>query len=397
MRLAGWFVMVSSLAVTAVSCGFFDPLHPYDQEPVDTSVSWQRYMGGSGDEVGYSVQQTSDGGFIIVGDTSSYGAGGSDVWLIKTDASGAVEWSKTFGGTGDDSGRCVVQTQDGGYVIAGSTTSFGHGLADVYVIKTDGNGNEQWHATYGGTSNDDGAAVTCTGDGGYAIVGTSSSFGGVTSAYLIKTDSKGGEEWQQTYSEGLQILGRCVRQTADGGYIIAGEVTPSDPLDTDAYLLKTDTSGNKTWSMRYGREFLDSATWIEPTPDGGYAFSGYTHSYGAGDFNAWLVKTDSMGNAQGNGATFGLNADDRAEHVLPTPDGGFVLAGMTKSYEGWEQAWLVKTDATGVLQWDKRFGGNGDEWGYCVALTSDGGYVMTGSTDPARSGVRDVYLIYYKP
>ena len=118
MRLAGWWVTVLFLAVTAVSCGFFDPLHPYDQEPVDTSVSWQTYMGGTGDEVGYSVQQTSDRGFIIVGDTSSFGAGGVDIWLVKTDVSGTVQWSKTFGGSEDDHGRCVVQTQDGGYIIA---------------------------------------------------------------------------------------------------------------------------------------------------------------------------------------------------------------------------------------------------------------------------------------
>jgi hypothetical protein len=392
MRLAGWFVMVSSLAVTAVSCGFFDPLHPYDQEPVDTSVSWQRYMGGSGDEVGYSVQQTSDGGFIIVGDTGSFGAGGIDIWLVKTDASGTVQWSKTFGGSEDDHGRCVVQTPDGGYIIAGFTTAGGQSY--VYQVKTDQNGDRKWDSTFSKASVDDRAAVTCTADGGYAIVSSTSSVTTYPVVYLVKTDGSGVETWHQTYDEGTQTLGRFIRQTADGGYIIAGEIA-NNSLDTDGYLLKTNASGQKVWSRKYGLEYPDSATGVELTTDG-YVLSGFTRSYGRGDFNAWLIRTDSQGNEQWD-KTFGLDAYDRAEHVQTTPDGGFILAGMTKSYGGWEQAWLIKTDSTGALQWHKTFGGSGVDWAYCAALTADGGYVATGFTESFGAGGKDAYLIYYRP
>ena len=393
MRLAGCWVTVLFLAVTAVSCGFFDPLHPYDQEPVDTSVSWQTCMGGSGDEVGYSVQQTSDRGFIIVGDTSSFGAGGVDIWLVKTDASGTVQWSKTFGGSEDDHGRCVVQTPDGGYIIAGFTTSGGQSY--VYQVKTDEKGDWKWDRTFNKASVDNRAAVTCTADGGYAIVSSTSSVTTYPVVYLVKTDGSGAETWHQTYDEGTQTLGRFIRQTEDGGYIIAGEMA-NNSVDTDGYLLKTNASGQKVWSRKYGIEYPDTATGVDVTTDGGYVFSGYTRSYGAGDFNAWLVRTDSAGAVLGGGA-YGLNSYDVAESVRATPEGGFILAGMTKSYEAWEQAWLIKTDSTGTLQWQKRFGGNGVDWAYSVALTADGGYIATGFTESFGAGGKDVYLIYYRP
>ncbi len=393
MKLAGWPVVVVFLQFVVGSCGYFDLLHPYDTGPVHESITWERTFGGSGDDVGYSVQQTKDGGFIIVGDTSSYGAGGVDIWLIKTDASGVLEWSKTFGGSGDDHGCCVVQTPDGGYVIAGFSASGGQSY--LYLVKTDETGDQKWATTFGSASLDDRAEVICTGDGGYAIVSSTSSVATYPVVYLAKTDGDGVEKWHRTYDEGSQTLGRAIRQTADGGYIIAGEIA-NNSLDTDGYLLKTNGTGDKVWSVKYGIEYPDSATGVDLTQDGGYVLSGYTRSYGAGDFNAWLVRASSQGGLQW-GNTFGDDAYDRADHVLTTPDGGFILVGMTRSYEGWDQAWLIKTDEAGALQWDKRFGGSGNEWGYCVALTSDSGYVMTGSTDPTRGGVRDVYLVYYRP
>ncbi|MBF0302921.1 MAG: hypothetical protein HQK73_07765, partial [Desulfamplus sp.] len=190
-------------------------------------------------DYGNSVYPTSDGGFIVTGYTSSIGAGGNDVYLIKTDSNGNELWSKTFGGKNDDYGRSVYPTRDGGFIVTGYTSSIGAGESDVYLIKTDSNGNEIWSKTLGGKSSDYGNSVYPTSDGGFIITGNTSSIGaGSSDVYLIKTDSNGNELWSKTLGGKKYDYSYSVYPTSDGGFIITGYTFPDNIL-----LIKTDKYG----------------------------------------------------------------------------------------------------------------------------------------------------------
>ncbi len=168
--------------------------------PQGPDTLWTKAFGGTNEDYGRSVQETSDGGYIIAGYTKSFGAGSYDVYLIKTDANGDTTWTKTYGGSNIDQGYSVEQTSDGGYIIAGNSKSFGAGLDDVYLIKTDANGDTTWTKTYGGSNIDQGYSVEQTSDGGYIIAGYTKSFGaGSYDVYLIKTDANGDTTWTKTY------------------------------------------------------------------------------------------------------------------------------------------------------------------------------------------------------
>jgi hypothetical protein len=387
-------VAIGCLLAAVASCwGRFDPLHPY--ELPDSVVTWEKYL-GDGEDFGSAVRQTADGGYIVVGTTDIGGAGENDLLQLKTDEAGNVQWSRTFGGSKEDYGRFGLPTADGGDVLVGSTRSFGAGAKDAYLVKTDSSGIEQWSRTYGGTASDEGWCVQCTGDGGYIVTGLTSSLGaGNCDVYLVKTDSSGIEQWSRTFGQAYEDCGYSVRQTTDGGYIIAGLTEGLTEGEDNAYLIKTDSDGVLQWSQVFGGAELDSGTCVLQVA-GGYLLVGYTHSFGAGDFDAWMIRTDDAGEEQWS-RTYGGGAWDRADWVEPTSDGGYIVAGMSKSFNAWEQAWLIKTDDTGAEQWSRAFGGAGDEWAHSVQQTADGGYILVGSTNSLHAGDLDVYLVYYRP
>jgi hypothetical protein len=289
-----------------------------------------------------------DGGYIVTGYIWPHGAGSADVWLVKTDANGDTSWTRTFGGEGDDAGNSVQQTQDGGYVIAGTTYSYGAGQGDVWFIKVDADGSLAWCKTFGGVSYDEGESVQQTQDGGYIIAGTTWSYGaGWHDVWLIRTDAAGDTVWTRTFGGAQEDWGGSVQQTRDGGYVIVGGTMSHGAGSADVWLVKTDANGDTSWTRTFGGEGDDAGNSVQQTQDGGYIVTGYTRSYGAGGYDVWLIKTDANGDTAWT-RTFGGSSDDEGYSVQPTSDGGYIIAGCTGSFgAGGYDVWLIKTDAEG--------------------------------------------------
>jgi len=263
-----------------------------------TSVSaqpdslWSRTFGGSGSDGCSSVQQTTDGGYILGGETTSYGAGGSDFWLVKVDADGDSPWSRTFGGSDDDVCFSVQKTTDGGYILGGMTMSYGAGECDFWLVKTDANGDSLWSRTFGGSSNDICWSVQQTTDGGYILAGYTWSYGaGYWDFWLIRTDANGDSLWSRTFGGSDYDACSSVQQTTDGGYILGGGTNSYGAGGLDFYLVKTDAGGTQLWDTTFGGSSDDVCLSVQQTPGGGYILGGYTGSYGAGSEDFWLVKT----------------------------------------------------------------------------------------------------------
>jgi hypothetical protein len=370
---------------------------PRAQEP-DPELEWEKRYGGSYNDFIRFVQQTSDNGYIMVGDTYSPSNGGSDVYLVKTDSAGNVVWQKNFGGIGHDCGYCVRQTSDGGYILIGDTESCGNGGYDMYLIKVSASGNKQWENTFGGTGNDFGSSVWVNNDGTFILAGETNSFGtGGSDIYLVKVDATGTEIWGVYMDWAEHDWLASVRTTNDGGIVVAGGTMSFGAGSSDALLCKIDASGDTMlWGMVYGGTQYDTACDLELTSDGGFAVAGHTASFGAGSDDAYLIKADASGNMQW-GKYYGGQYSDGAMSVRQTSDGGYLLGGVTFSYgEGNSNCYLVKTDSAGLKLWEKTHGGIDDDYGNCVILTSDGGFALAGDTYNTDSGWGDGLLVKYR-
>jgi hypothetical protein len=360
--------------------------------------TWKKTFGGSDYDTSSLVQQTIDGGYIFVGLTESYGAGSYDAWLLKTDANGNKLWDRTFGGSEDEVGASVQQTSDGGYIITGYTESFGDGKKDVLLIKTDANGNKLWDRTFGGSEDDCSASVQQTSDGGYIITGVTESFGdGNMDAWLIKTDSSGNKEWDKTFGGLNNDFGNFIQQTSDEGYIIAGATFSQNTAgNLDAWLIKTDSSGNKEWDNTFALTHYNEANSVRQTNDGGYIIDCYAHDDIGVISEVWLIKTSSSGNKMWD-KTFNINytISTGIGSVQQTNDGGYILAGCCSLINNNTCAWLTKTDSSGNIDWNRIIIGQEDEgWAESIQQTRDGGYIIAGQT--ASHGWKDgmdVWLI----
>jgi len=357
------------------------------EEPTPVFI---KTFGGSLWDYGNAVHQTIEGGYVIVGETSLIENGSSDIWLIKTDLHGNEEWIKTFHGSNRDYASSIQETIDGGYVFTGSTGSGDYN--EVWLIKTDSQGNEDWNQTFGGGNYDRGNSVQQTNDGGYIITGEISSSGnGSSDVLLIKTDHKGNKEWKHTFGGGDYDRGYSVQQTRDGGFIIAGSTRSNGDSYDDLWLIKADSQGNEEWNRTFGGGYIDIGHCVYETTDNGYVMTGYTQSYGNGSRDLWLIKTDSQGNEEWN-RTFGDSFVDFGKSVQQTIDGGYIITG-SKGTDYYSDVWLIKVDSQGNEEWNQLFGGVDYDFGNFVRQTNDNGYIITGHTKSYGNGGYDILLI----
>jgi hypothetical protein len=372
---------------------------------IDTSVGeaelfkTMRIYGQGDDNDGRSVLKTSDDGYIITGRTGNY-----NLWLIKTDENLSEHWNRTFGFDFEgDSGSSTIEIPGGDFVVCGSSESYSTGgSSDVWLIKVNETGIEEWNKTYGGILGDGGGSVRLTSDGGFIITGGTQSYGngsnGKYDIWLIKTDEFGNEEWNRTFGGTEGDSGTEILITSDSGYLI---LTNSYSFglgfpDEDIWLLKTDLSGNLQWSKIFGGADNDGGLSMKKTADGGFIITGFTKSFGSDSKDMWLIKIDAFGNEQWN-RTYGASGDDRGESVVQTIDGGYVITGHTDSYgAGDDDVWLIKTQNDGNELWNRTYGyvDPGFDAGRSLDVSNDGGFVIVGETDLFSTG--HSYVLLFK-
>jgi hypothetical protein len=373
------------------------------------------------------------GGFLIGGwndpiaggDRSQLTRGGEDYWVMKVDDAGHKQWDQTLGGQGVDYLQDLQPTADGGCIVGGTSTVGNSGdrtqpsagLQDYWVVKLDAQGQKQWERSLGGSGDDILWSLQPTADGGYLVAGTSTSpisgdktefIDNAGDYWVVKLDAQGQTQWDHTFgAQGYEWL-RVVRQTTDGGFLLGGESSsgvngdktqPSRGKD-DYWLIKVDATGHKQWDRTYGGREDEFLAVIQPTPDGGYLLGGTSESgvwgeksepnfNNSGDY--WLVKIDSQGRKQWD-RTIGGTGYDQLFDLQSTTDGGYLLGGhsfsgisgdKSEANRGHEDAWVVKVDPNGKLQWDHTFGGSDSDWLSSIILTADNRYVAAGYTSSA--------------
>lgn len=303
-------------------------------------LEWSQVYGDAKDDDAYDVVQTGDGGYLVVGGTKSYGAGLTDLWVMRTDDQGELIWEKILGGAKDDVAYSVTSL-DGDYLLVGSTASYGAGGSDVWVLKIDDEGEVLWNLTIGGPKNDVGKEVASTADDGFIIVGDTSSYGaGWTDVWLIKMNADGSVSWNQTYGGSANDSGRSVKETADG-FIIAGNSDSFGSNLVEGYIVNVDMEGNLVWEKTFGGSADDYAESVELLADEGYLVTGYTTSTGTGESDVWLFSLSGDGNLVDE-TFYGGSMRDRMYQVHATSDGGYILAGFTWSFGASGNGYLIK-------------------------------------------------------
>lgn len=374
------------------------------------TIQWQKTFGGTNTDEAKSIQQTTDGGYIVLGNTYSIDIdvtgnhGLCDTWVVKMNGSGVPQWQKTFGGSGSDLSSAIQQTSDGGYIFTGWSNSIdgdltgNYGFEDVWVVKLDSIGNIQWQQSYGGSGSDQSYDIQQTIDGGFILAGISSSNDNDVSSnfgcfdyWILKLDDSGIIEWEKSFGgSGCEYVS-SIQETTDGGYIVAGWTGSNDGDVTvnygeyDYWIVKLDSSGIMQWQNSYGALHDDQAYSIQQTIDGGYAVAGASFlTVDDDEGNYWVLKLDNLGILQWQ-KTFGGTADDGAYSIQQTADGGYILAGGSNSNDGDVTGnhgaldyWIVKMNSSGDLEWEKSFGGTADETPTSIQQTTDGGFIVAG-------------------
>ena len=343
-------------------------------------ITFQKTYGGIEAEDANAVVQTDDGGYIIAGSTRSYGAGNFDLYIIRTDPSGNIIWTKTFGGDRYDKSQDIIKTGIGEYLIAAFTSTVTDD--EIYLLKINDSGDTLWTKTVGTEDNDHVTKIKNTSDGGFVLCGYIERYFEYKYC-IIKFNSDGDSLWAKSYDFGWA---NSIEQTSDGGYVLI--VYPYANLNPiqDFQLVKTDQFGDTLWTRFYGGPDVEVAYAGEQTTDGGYIIAGRTDSYGNGESDFYLLKTNSNGDFLWD-KTYGGNLDDRAFTAIQTSDGGFIIGGYTESFNvGYYDFYMVRTDSTGDTLWTKTYGGEWQEEIYDIEETYDGGFAAVGYTNSFGAG-----------
>jgi len=368
--------------------------------PAQQDTLWTKTFGGPDADGAETVIQTIDGGFVFTGYTFSGSAGYSDVLLVKTDIDGVQIWSKIFGGTGWEYGYSVCQTaSDSGYIVAGYTTSSGEGSRDVYLVKTDSEGNELWTNTFGGTGLDVGMSVCETGNGSYFICGyTESSGAGEDDIFLVKADSGGNEVWTRAYGGSASERGNSIQRTSDGNFIIAGSTATYGYGNRNAWLIKIDPEGETLWTGNFGQsDDFEQGNSIALTSDGGYVIAGSCDDHSTELHDMYLIKANSDGGRVWSSKIGTTSFYDYGCSVAEVNDLGYLFVGAAKSASNRKNdIYMIKTDPDGVIEWLDTIGGSEDDWGNSIVSTSDGHYVIAGHTNSFGSGSMDAWLLKFE-
>jgi hypothetical protein len=351
----------------------------------------------------YGFDATDDGGYVFTAESVYNGAGGYDFWVVRLDSEGNVLWEKGFGGTYGDYPAVVRQTTDGGFIVAGESYSYrtGDRYCDMWVIKLNSSGGIEWQKTYGGTGTDAAMGLQETFDSqgtstGYLLVGYTTSFGADgRDVWVLKLDLSGGIEWEKAYGGTDDEFGRSIQQVFDqdgntDGYVMTADTQSFGAGSRDAWVLKLDNSGEVEWEKTYGGSGVEMPQSIQIADDGGYVVGAYTDSFGAGKNDFWAFKIDADGDLLWE-YTYGGAQTDTLQDLTVTQDHGYIMTGWTLSFgvDSFD-AWVVKLTDAGVIAWQKAYTltyeyddyeFHGDEWAYEVVQTADGGYAISGDSD----------------
>jgi hypothetical protein len=312
---------------------------------------WRKNYGQAISEHGGYIRQTNDGGYILSGYNS-------DFYVYKLYADGGVAWNRTYGGPSGEQGGRMEQTPDGGYILCGDSTSYTHGNYDLLVYKLDADGNEQWRRNYGGVNMETSAHIQPTSDGGYILAGSSSSYThGGSDILVYRLAADGQKRWRKNYGGIATETSRNIRQTADGGFVLTGITSTYGEGMFDLLVYKINSDGAKQWRRNYGGDGWEMRGQIEPTSDGGYILAADGDSYTHGGYDLLVYKLDAKGQVQWR-KNYGGASDEAEACIKQTPDGGYILSGGGNSFtHGAFDFLLYKLDASGHKRWRRNYGG----------------------------------------
>lgn len=357
-------------------------------------ISFQETYGGPEVDIGHSVQQTTDGGYIALGQTSSFGNGYQNLYLVKTDEFGVETWSQTYGESDFNWGISVKQTSDGGYILCGGWGSSSLATDSLVLIKTDDLGIEEWNYRFSGTiDRDAGQSVIETADGGFMAVGFTTSFP-MEDVFILKTTSAGIEEWNRVYSGSGQEIARVVRQTSDLGYFVFGSTSSYGNGLRDFYLLRLNPSGDSLWTKTYGTSVDEIGTSMHINTDGSIIMIGHEYFNGG---NIYVVKADQSGNVIWDNY-YGDAGWDLGYSIKETSDGGYVFSGRKDNTisGGTHDMYCVKTNQLGAITWEYSYPLGIQSDATSIQQTTDGGYIMVGNNTTSNGTSFDADMLLVK-